>query len=266
MKTINPLRRRVCAAAVAALAWAALQTPARAHDTWFQQLSAPGAAPVLALGTGHDFGRFETGVGTQYLQQPGCATADGAAALTPVRNAARSLVLRTAAGAQSCWLQLTPFDTELSPAKVALYLNDINASASLRATWAAMQARGVRWQERYTKHARIELQPGGASTPAPLGLDATLQRQGATWLFTVLRDGQPLPGQAVELRSASPAAGTWHHTDAQGQVRVPALPAGRWLLRSIDLRLDSADANRWDSRFLTLAFEGGAGTAAAAAR
>ncbi len=255
MKTSNPLRRRAC---TVALALTALHVPAHAHDTWLQRLSAPGGTPVLALGTGHDFGAFESGVGAEYLQQPACAAADGPAALTPVRNAARSLVLRTAAGAHNCWLQLTPFDTELSPAKVALYLNDINASAPLRATWAAMQARGLRWQERYTKHARIELVPGGASSPAPLGLDATLQRQGATWLFTVLRDGQPLPGQPVELRSASPAAGTWHHTDAQGQLRVPALPAGRWLLRTIDLRLDSADANRWDSRFLTLAFEGGA--------
>jgi hypothetical protein len=33
------------------------------------------------------------------------------------------------------------------------------------------------------------------------------------------------------------------------------LPAGRWVLRAVDLRPSETEADRWDSRFVTLAFE-----------
>jgi hypothetical protein len=253
-----------CFTLLVAAACAALTPPASAHDTWFERLSPAGAHQVLlALGTGDAYPLFETGVGAEYLVQPGCRGAAGDAPLLPLRNGKTALVLRAPAGAQSCWLQLTPFDIELAPDKVALYLEELNASASLRATWAAMQARGLRWQERYTKFARIDMASGAAAVPAPMAMDALLQRQGAEWQFTLLRDGNPLPGLAVELRSAAQPTGTWYRTDEQGQVRVPARPAGRWLLRAIDLRLVGAAGDRWESRFLTLAFDGSSGSPAA---
>ncbi len=254
--------------------------PARGHDSWFERLpgapggSTPSAQPLLLLlGTGNQFPERETAIGAEYLVHQGCHGAAGGGSvgggLAAVRITRSALLLRAPAQAQSCWVQLTPFDIELAADKVAPYLDEMNASPALRATWAGMQARGRVWQERYTKHARIELTPGGASTPAAAvptatgpavpGMDATLQRHDGLMTFTVWRDGQPLPGLAVELRSALPATGTWHRTDAQGQLRVPTLPAGRWLLRAIDLRPSSSPAEQWDSRFLTLAFEGGAG-------
>ena len=247
---------------------AALAGPARAHDSWFERVPSVSVQPLLLLGTGNQFPDRETAIGAEYLVRQGCHGPAGGTALVAVRYANAALVLRAAAQAQSCWVQLVPFDVELAADKVALYLDEMNASASLRATWAAMQARGVRWQERYTKHVRIELTPGGASAPVAglpavagstaLGMDALLQRQDGLLTFTVLRDGLPVPGLAVELRSALPAAGSWHRTDGQGQLRVPALPAGRWLLRAIDLRPSSSQVDQWESRFLTLAFEGGA--------
>ncbi len=271
-RTVPGLRRLALALGVA-LAGAC--TPASAHDTWFERLSAAGAhgQPLLALGTGNQYPGHETGVGAEYLQQQGChgvsAPASGAVGgstvLVPVRNAKAALWLRAPAAAPGCWAQLTPFEIDLPDDKVALYLDELNASASLRATWAAMQARGLRWQERYTKHARIELSPGGAEAPVPMGMDALLHRREGQFVFTVLRDGQPVPGLAVELRAAAPASSSWHRTDDQGQIRVPEPAAGRWLLRAIDLRPSSAQPGRWDSRFLTLAFEGGAGRAALAA-
>ncbi len=263
---MNATHRLRLAARAAVAAAVLVHASAQAHDTWFERLSPvrpPPQGAVLALGTGNQFPVLETGVGSEYLVQPTCRGAADTAALVPLRNAKSALMLRAPPGAQTCWLQMTAFDIELAPDKVAPYLDEMNASASLRASWAAMQARGLRWQERYTKHARIELTPGGATTPAPMGMDATLQRQGGELLFTVLRDGAPLPGLAVELRSAVPNAGSWHRTDEQGQLRVPEPPAGRWLLRAIDLRPAGGDANRWDSRFLTLAFDGGAGPVAA---
>lgn len=249
----------------------ALACPAQAHDSWFERLPGPAAQPLLLLGTGNLFPERETAIGTEYLVRQGCQGAAAGQGLSAVRYTPSALLLRAPAAAQSCWMQLKPLDIELPADKVAPYLDEMNASASLRATWAAMQARGVRWQERYTKHARIELMPGGASAPVvepkalndikTLGMDATLQRRNGMLTFTVLRDGQPVPGLAVELRSAQPAAGTWYQTDQQGQLQVPALPSGRWLLRAIDLRPSSSQADQWESRFLTLAFEGGAGPA-----
>ena len=252
----------------AAALLAALAGPARAHDSWFERLPGAGAQPLLQLGTGNQFPARETAIGAEYLVRQGCQGAAGGMGLTAVRYTPSALLLRAPALATSCWVQLTPLDIELAADKVAPYLDEMNASAELRATWSAMLGRGVRWQERYTKHARIELTPGGASAPVveqtavngikTLGMDATLQRKGGVLTFTVLRDGQPVPGLAVELRSALPAAGTWHQTDDQGQLRVPALPAGRWLLRAIDLRPSGSQADQWESRFLTLAFDGGA--------
>ena len=255
----------------AALAWCALLAAcapaARAHDSWFERLPSASPQTLLLLGTGNRFPSLETGIAAEYLARQGCAGTAGVSALTALRNAKAALLLRAAAGAQTCWVQLTPFEVELAPDKVTPYLEEVNASASLRGIWAAMQARGLRWQELYTKHARIELAPAAAVAPAAgaLGMDARLQRHEGTLTFTVLRDGQPLPGLAVELRSATQALGSWYQTDDQGQLRVPALPAGRWLLRAIDLRLSSTNADSWESRFLTLAFDGGSATAAAAA-
>ena len=268
--------------------------PAMAHDSWFERLSPAGASGplLLALGTGNLYPERETGVGPEYLRQQGCrgaataASAGGSAAasavpggsagapsdpsdnaaLVPVRNAKAALLLRAPAGVRGCWTQLTPFDIELPADKVAPYLDEMNASVALRSTWASMQARGLRWQERYTKHARIELSPGGAEAPAPMGMDALLLRRDGQLVFTVLRDGQPVPGLAVELRSAAPATGSWHRTDERGQIQLPEPAAGRWLLRAIDLRPSDTRPDQWESRFLTLAFDGSLPAAGRAAQ
>ena len=244
---------------------AALAAPALAHDSWFERLPGASAQPLLLLGTGNQFPVLESGIGAEYLVQQGCQGAAGAAPqaaapiapLTAVRNAKAALILRAPAGSHSCWVQLTPFDVTLEADKVALYLDEMNASTALRATWAAMHARGLRWQERYTKHARIELGPGGAEAPAPMGMDALLHRRDGQFVFTVLRDGQPVPALAVELRGAAPATGSWHRTDWQGQLRLPEPAPGRWLMRAIDLRPSGTHPDQWESRFLTLAFDSG---------
>jgi uncharacterized GH25 family protein len=73
--------------------------------------------------------------------------------------------------------------------------------------------------------------------------------------FQVLREGQPLAGLDVELISAQVRTGFWLRTDAQGLAEVRLPLAGRWLLRATELRQTDAAAGRWESRFITLAFE-----------
>jgi hypothetical protein len=227
---------------------------ARAHDTWFEHL--PGNPAQLALGTGSQFPRFETGIDERYLARQGCLGADGQLqALQPRGQDEAALRLAAPAGATSCWVQLQPLTIELAPDRIEPYLRELNADPDLRAAWAAMQARGLPWKERYTKHARIELAPGSGHTPAPLGLDAVFDDSGPSPALRVLRDGLPLPGLALELRHERSAVGLRQRSDAQGRVRLPPLPPGRWVLRGIDLRLSATEPGTWDSRFLTLAFE-----------
>jgi hypothetical protein len=254
--------------AVAAALCLLLSHHAAAHDTWFAVAPArSGGEAVLALGTGNQFPIQESGVATAYLQSSGCRLHDGSrVALDPLREGPTALMLRSAsqgraaAGGLSCWAQLVPLEIEIESAKVAVYLDEIDAPATVREAWAQLQARGIAWQERYTKHARVEIGAHArAATPAPLGMDLLLDagegplRSGDPLVFLVLRDGAPLAGLALELRGEQGAS--WHRSDAEGRVHLVAPPPGRWLLRGTDLRLSPTDAERWESRFVTLAFE-----------
>ena len=219
------------------------------------------------LGTGNQFPVQETGVGFEFLVRSGCR-GDAQAkpiALQRVNDAPTALWLRAPVRSDqtlSCWAQLSPFEVQLAPDKIAIYLKDIQASPAVRQAWAGMNARGVRWNERYTKHARIELKPGaGAALPVDMAMDVLLEspqrplQEGQTLQFRVLRDGQPLPDLAVELRSERSPLGLWRKTDGQGRVSFVAPLAGRWVLRGTDLRLSESEPDLWVSRFVTLAFD-----------
>ena len=244
---------------MASLLLAAVLQPAHAHDTWFEVL--PG--PALALGTGNRFPAQETGIDRSFLVHQGCHLRDGSTRpMEALEDEPAALQLRPPASARSCWMQLAPLQIEVAPALVPVYLNEISASAELRRIWDGRRARGLAWTERYTKHARVELDDGTAPAPAAgLGLEMRVdsgdrpRRVGEPLQFQVHRDGQPLAGMPVELRHENSALGLWRRTDAQGQVRL-ALPwPGRWLLRGVDLRVADDDADAWDSRFATLAFD-----------
>ncbi len=256
----------VLAASVVSAALAAFTPAARAHDTWFQPLPAAAGTVQLALGTGNRFPQQEFAVGAEHLALQGCASASGPALpMAPLAGTPSALVLQAQAvpGALSCWAQLLPAETNLPPAKVRIYLDEVNAPAAVRAAWAAQQARGQPWRERYTKHARIEL-PGAeppAARPSGMGMDMLLLsasaalKPGDEVLVQVLRDGRPLPGFAVQLRSELSPVGLWQQTDAAGRVRLrPPLP-GRWVLRGTELTPPLTDTGHWQGRFVTLAFE-----------
>jgi hypothetical protein len=80
-------------------------------------------------------------------------------------------------------------------------------------------------------------------------------QRGDEVVFQVLRDGRPLPGLAVQLRSDLSPIGLWHQTDADGRVRARLPLPGHWVLRGTDLRPSATERDQWDSRFLTLAFD-----------
>jgi hypothetical protein len=264
------LRRALCCLL------AALTGPASAHDTWFVPLPATARGEaVFALGTGTRFPLQDVPVSLQQVQQTGCrGEGERAAPMRWVADRPTALLLRTArpvsvASSLSCWAQLVPIDIQIDDPIVQVYLDEIKAPPAVRERWAALQARGVRWQETYVKHARIEIDGDGADATAGtaataidgLGLDLRLEtaqrplRAGDTLRFQVLRDGQPLPGLPVELRSDISPLGLWRQTDAQGRVEIAVPLAARWILRGTDLRPSAQHPDRWESRFVTLAFE-----------
>lgn len=244
------------------LAALTLAGSASAHDTWF----APQADGTLALGTGNRFPVTELAVDDKYFAKRGCLAADGTPLpLEKLRFTEKTTLLRAKAGAASCFVQLEPFEFDLPPDKIELYFKEIRPSAAVLAAWADLKARGLPFHERYTKSARIEL--GDAARPQPIGTAMDVLRQapagalrvGDDATFQVLRDGQPLPDFAVELvneRSPNLAgAGLWHRTDAQGRITAKLPLPGRWLLRGTDLRLSASDATKWESQFITYAFD-----------
>jgi len=283
-KTVRRRRRPGLAARVAVPAGFAVILllqggGAAAHDTWFAAGTGARAGEVrLALGTGNRFPAQETSVGEADLPVAACRHGDGPARpLRAERDSPQALwltgapvgatKLRAAHGAITCWAQLPPYEIEIEPAKVQVYFDEIRAGAALRGAWDEMRERGVRWHERYTKYARIELADplsgDGAAPPprpVPLGMDIVLDGTGApkagdTIVFRVLRDGAPLPRFPVELVSAEVAFGFWLRTDEEGRASVRLPLAGRWLLRGTDLRPAPGRPDAWDSRFVTLAFE-----------
>lgn len=260
------------AVAVAGLLAAAA---AHGHDTWFALRSSPSSSGnvVLALGTGNQFPRQEFPIGVEYIDKRGCRQDGRDLPLTALANTSTALLLRVQApkpGPVTCWAQLVPFEVTLQPDKIALYLDEINASVALRQTWDAMHARGLAWTEHYVKNSRIEL-PGLGSTavepgetgaaPVPMGMDVLLlgppgaQRSGAPLQFQVLRDGKALPDFAIELRGSTAQGARWLRTDAHGRVDTVAPAPGAWVLRGTALGLSTTNPDIWESAFVNLAFE-----------
>ncbi len=117
------------------------------------------------------------------------------------------------------------------------------------------------WKESYTKLARVMMSGNLASGDTSQGLDVRVEntnpvlRKGDTLQVQILRDGQPLAGQAMELRNDLSPIGIWRKSDDQGRISFPLPLATRWLLRGVDLRPAPNAPERWDSHFLSLAFE-----------
>ena len=265
---------------------ALLAGPALAHDSWFAPLSRTDRGEVVfAFGTGNQFPIQDVTIPLAQLAGSGCqaggqaggpGAGQRAAPMRWVADRPIALVLRSArpvpaTAPLTCWAQLHPIAIEIADNNtVEVYLKEVNALPAVRERWEALRARGLRWQETYTKHARIELDaleaPAGAPAAAPLaaiaglGLDLRMEtpgplRAGDTLRAQLLRDGQPLAGQPLELRSDLSPIGIWRQTDAEGRISVTVPLAARWLLRGVELRPSERRADAWESRFITLAFE-----------
>jgi hypothetical protein len=232
--------------------------------------AAPGDTSI-EIGTGNRFPVMEVGVGPGNVVQSQCSDGERVVPLQAGPPGPRALPLLPGEGSRplACWVELGALEVAIEPPLVQVYLDEIQAAPATRQAWAGQQERGVRWQETYRKFARIELAAAAQAPPVqrlrarrPVGMPLEFVVLGdeplaarAPLQFQVLRDGAPLADFPVEFVSARSPVGIRRRTDGQGRVRE-ALPfPGRWLLRGTDLRPAPGDADRWASRFATLAFE-----------
>jgi Domain of unknown function (DUF4198) len=253
-----PLRTALLAALLA------FAGPAPAHDTWFAPLPSPAGEAQFALGTGNRFPATELAVDPKFFTRAGCRGADGRAhGLQMLRYTDTTTLLRVPSAPRAtlaCFVQLEPFEFELPAERIEVYFAEIRPSAAVLAAWTGLRARGLPFLERYTKSARID---GADAAPRPVGTAMDVLREspagalaaGTDAVFQVLRDGRPLADFNVELVHEGSATPQWLRTDAQGRVRARLPQPGRWLLRGTDLRLRADDPTRWDSQFITYAFD-----------
>ncbi len=245
-----------------ALAAVTLAFTASAHDTWFEPL--PNGS--LSLGTGNRFPVNEIAVDDKFFVKSGCVAVDGKArSLDKQRFTDKATLLRSKdrVGAEplTCFVQLQPFDIDLPADKIEIYFKEIRPSDAALAAWADLKARGLPFKERYTKSARIDIGADASSQPTGTAMDALrVSPRGALTVgteavFQVLRDGKPLPDFPVELINERSPIGLWNRTDADGRIRAKLPLPGRWLLRGTELKLAESDATRWESQFITYAFE-----------
>ena len=212
---------------------------ALAHDSWLAPLTPaaalaaarqaklpalPAGQRILALGTGNQFPKQETAIAPEYLVRQGCrstgssasssssaASAGASAATTPQQAMAIAGLIDNAllmavpgAGATSCWVQSSEFKVELTNALVPVYMDEVRPGPQVLAAWAAMQAQGLPWRERYVKHARIELaevtSPTTNATPSATPSLTTKPSTGPTTGAT------PNPSAGPALPQPSPLA------------------------------------------------------------
>lgn len=259
------------ARSVAVLALTAACTSALAHDTWLaaeQRSVQAGAALHLDMTSGEHFPVPGSSIARDRIGHAACQQGATPFPLEPGRRGAKELRLDAkppAAGGVTCWVQLKPRPLDLSADLVALYLDEIDATADVRATWSAMPA-PKRWNETYTKNAKVIVPavsspPTSAAAPHRLTLefrpeaDLSAGQLAGPLAVRVLRDGQPLAGLSVALASEAGGTPQRQRSDAQGRV-VFATPApGRWMLSGTELRSLNAKEGTWESQFTTLVFE-----------
>jgi hypothetical protein len=241
---------------------------AAAHDTWFEaQAATESGEAVFALGTGNQFPALETAVRLDGMVSAGCGDTAGRSvplrwmADQPTRLLMRSTRPLPANTALSCVARLAPAQISIDDATVELYFAEAQPPQAVRDHWKQLRDKGVRWQETYTKVARIMMNGNWASGDTSRGLDVRVEniqpvlRVGDTLEIQVLFNGKPLAGQMMEMRNDFSRFGLWRKSDEQGHISFPLPLAARWLLRGINLRPAVADNQRWESDFLTVALE-----------
>ena len=254
-----------------AMAFAAIVTSARAHDTWLipdRFEVTPKAIVTLDLTSGMAFPKLETGPKRERVQNAPCRLAGRTFEMTDISAGPNSLRLKlelAEAGVATFWVKLPPKSIELKPAEVQEYLDEIDAPASLRKQWAEMEPK--RWRELYTKHPKTFVRVGDPkadrSWAEPVGMafeivpekDPTTLHEGDEIVVRVLKNDAPYADFSLNAVAAGETKGETRKTDSAGRVTFRLGKAGAWLLRGTDVRKSMKTDADWESDFATLTLE-----------
>ena len=257
--------------AIAVALTAMLAAPIFSHDTWLLPVRSfvpVGAVVSLDLTSGMAFPLPAYAIKAERIEHASFRLGGKVVEITARRAAAKSLHLTVRLGEPgiaALWVELKPKALELTPPKVAEYLDEIGASEDIRQAWTQAQPR--RWREVYVKHAKTFIRVGevenDSSWAEPVGLaleivpekDPTRLRAGDEFPVRVLKQGKPFADFPLGSIRESSIKGVIQRTDAEGRTVFKLRQAGKWLVRGTELRKSSAPNIEWESDFTTLTIE-----------
>lgn len=246
--------------------------PALAHDTWliparFKIVS--GETAIFDLTSGMAFPTLDVGPKRERIQAVYCRLGGRTLALKDFEAAPNSLRIKGTfpdSGVAAIWVKSPPKEIELKPDQVQEYLDEIDASSTVREQWSVGKE-PKRWRESYRKHSKTFVRVGDASAdkswsePAGMFLeivpekDPTTLKAGDEFPVHVLKGGKVFSGFSLEIVAGGETKGLIKKTDDAGKVSFRLDKDGRWLLRGTDVRKSSKKDIDWESDFTTLTIE-----------
>lgn len=253
-----------------ALALATAAGGTAAHETWLipgDFTPEPGAEVSFSVASGMGFPDDGAGISADRIVASGIVHGVQAGPLDPGEERFEALELSgtVGGGVQCAHLRLAPRTLDLKGESIPGYFEEIGAGPGLHELWRSSPVPSA-WRETYAKGAKAYLRTG----PDPDGaepcwaramghpfefvpeVDPTRLRAGDALLLTVLRNGEPVPGQAVGLVRAGSERGPLRRTDRFGRIRLEIPEAGAYLVYGTHLRRVGAE---WESDFATMTFE-----------
>jgi Domain of unknown function (DUF4198) len=236
---------------------------ALAHDTWIapRAFVAKAGDTMTFDATSHQaFPVLDFAIVPERIARSGVRLAGHTRPLAVRRRGAKSLELQAGlptAGIAVAWIELAPKQLELTPDKVAEYLEDIGRGAD-----AKNPPKG-RWRESYRKLMKTFVAVGETSNDdsasEPLGLALELVplanpcalRVGDALRLRLLKDGRPRGGLAVAAAHAS-SRRRFETTNAEGEVSFVVDGPGPWLFAATQLDRSTKPGLEWESLFATL--------------
>jgi len=244
---------------------------APAHETWMtpSTFSAKlGEEVRLDVSSGMAFPRLENPIKPSRVAKVSYRLARKEAVLKGLKTSDTSLIMRQAFpmnGVAAVWLDLNPKNIDLTDAEVAEYLDEIDATEAIRATWARQKGR-MAWKESYRKHAKTFVAIGDANGDRSwaVGVGQALELVPTTDPLTVTVGGEftvelqagskPLLNVPIGLLIEGSPTRVFRTTDDDGRATFPIARGGRAMLFAVRL-IPSTDGLSWTSDFCTMTFE-----------
>ncbi len=243
---------------------------ALAHDTWIAPDRFKGAcgSVTLHMTSGMEFGKLDYAIDPSRVARAFVRVAGKRVNITPVA-AAHSLDFRIdvpESGLAIVAVELAPKTLDLTPDKVAEYLDDIAATDAIRAEWKAHPGR---WRESYTKHAKtfvrcsdrqhdFQIAADMGLELVPQGTDPTMLKAGDTLKIALIARSGNKDTLVRDVPIVLEREGTGRVTvvmpNAEGVASVVVPRSGRYMLTATRLRRSDRKDLDWVSDFTTITF------------